>query len=237
MARIMRNIVADTCYHVINRGNQRATVFHHDSDYSQFCALICRAQSRLELPIISACLMPNHFHLVVRPCDANDLARWTHWVFTTHVRWYHAKYKTTGRVWQGRFKAFAAQQDHHLLTVMRYVERNALRARLVERAEDWEWSSLAWRRESRPRVVLTPSPVPLPSYWRQYTNEPQTAVELAELRACVNRQRPFGAEEWVRRQAVENGLLQTLESIGRPKNYEARGDVAASASASGKPEP
>lgn len=227
----MRTIVAGTCYHVINRGNQRATVFHRDADYSQFCALIARAQSRLELPIISACLMPNHFHLVVRPCDVTDLARWTHWVFTTHVRWYHARYSTTGRVWQGRFKAFAAQQDHHLLTVMRYVERNALRARLVERAEDWEWTSLAWRRETRPRVALTPSPVPLPAYWRQYTNEPQTAVELAELHACVNRQRPFGAEDWVKRQAEQSGLEQALESVGRPKNYAARGAVPASSSA------
>jgi putative transposase len=228
MPRTLRTIVAETCYHVINRGNQRARVFHEDADYSQFCALITRAQARVKLPIISACLMPNHFHLVVRPCDAADLGRWMHWVFTTHVRWHHAKYSTTGRVWQGRFKAFAAQSDHHLLTVMRYVERNALRAKLVERAEDWEWTSLAWRRDRRPRVALTPSPVPLPSYWRQFTNEPQTAIELAELRTCVNRQRPFGNEEWVKRQAREFGMEQTLNAEGRPRNYEANNSVAKS---------
>jgi len=216
MPRTARAIVSDYCYHVINRGNQKATVFHERADYEQFLALIGRAQVRLPLPLLSACLMPNHIHLVVRPTHARDLARWMHWVCTTHVRWYHAKYSTTGRVWQGRFKAFVAQQDHHLLTVMRYVERNALRAKLVERAEDWEWGSLAWRRGGRSPVVLTESPVPLPSYWRHLVNEPQTATELAELRACVNRQRPFGDEDWVKRQVEELGLEPSVRRVGRP---------------------
>jgi putative transposase len=221
MARTARAIVAETCYHLINRGNLRATVYHDASDYSQFLALISRAQSRLQLPLISMCLMPNHFHMVVRPCDATDVARWMHWVFTTHVRWYHAKYGSVGRVWQGRFKAFPAQHDHHLLSVMRYVERNALRAKLVESAEDWEWGSLAWRRERRPRVELTPSPVSLPSYWRQFVNDPQTSAELAEIRTCVNRQRPFGETSWVERQARELGLEYSLAPRGRPRTSKA----------------
>ena len=134
MPRTARAIVANHCYHVINRGNKKAQVFHERADYEQFLALLGRAQQRLPLPLLAACLMPNHIHLVVRPERAPDLARWMHWVFTTHVRWYHAKYGTTGRVWQGRFKTVVSQDDHHLLTVMRYVERNALRAKIVERA-------------------------------------------------------------------------------------------------------
>jgi putative transposase len=120
-------------------------------------------------------------------------------------------------VWQGRFKAFPSQQDHHLLTVMRYVERNALRARLVERAEDWEWSSLAWRRAARPPVHLSESPVPLPSYWRHLVNEPHTDVELAEVRACVNRQRPFGTADWVKREIKALGLESSVTPTGRPR--------------------
>jgi putative transposase len=216
MPRTARAIVANGCYHVLNRANQKAQVFHGRADYEQFLALISRAQARLTVPIIAACLMPNHVHFVMRPVAASDLANWMHWVFTTHVRWHHAKYATTGRVWQGRFKAFAVQEDHHLLTLMRYVERNALRARLVERAEDWEWGSLAWRRSRHAPVLLTESPVPLPSYWRQFTNEPQTAVELAEIRACVNRQRPFGAADWVSRQVSTLGLESSVTPIGRP---------------------
>ncbi len=216
MPRTARAIVGGHCYHVLNRANKKARVFHERADYEQFCALICRAQARLQLPILAACLMPNHVHIVVRPVGAQDLARWMHWVFTTHVRWYHAKYQTTGRVWQGRFKAFAAQEDHHLLTLMRYVERNALRANLVERAEGWEWGSLAWRRAVLPRVALTASPVPLPSYWRQFVNDPQTAVEIAEIRECANRQRPFGATEWVAQQVTAMGLESSVTPVGRP---------------------
>ena len=217
MPRTARLIVADYCYHLINRGNKKARIFHEPADYDQFQALVYRAQERLELPILAACLMPNHFHLVVRPVQANDVARWTQWLFTTHVRWHHAKYSTSGRVWQGRFKAFLIQQDHHLLTVMRYVERNALRAQLVERAEDWKWGSLAWRASNSEPVALAESPVPLPSYWRHLVNEPQSAAELAEIRTCVNRQRPFGAADWVASKATELGVEQSLKSIGRPR--------------------
>jgi len=216
MPRTARAVVGGFCYHVLNRANKKARVFHELADYEQFLALIARGQDRLHLPILAACLMPNHVHLVVRPTDGSDLARWMHWAFTTHVRWYHAKYATTGRVWQGRFKAFVVQQDHHLTTLMRYVERNALRAKLVDRAEDWEWGSLAWRRSARPRLALAPSPVPLPSYWRDLVNEPQSDAELAELRTCANRQRPFGASDWVNQQVSELGLESSMTRVGRP---------------------
>jgi putative transposase len=106
-------------------------------DYVHFLHLIGKAQQRICVPLLAGCLMPNHVHLVVRPQIGGDLSRWTHWLFTTHARHYHKKYGTSGRVWQGRYKLFIIQQDHHLLTVMRYVERNALRANLVTRAEDW----------------------------------------------------------------------------------------------------
>jgi len=216
MPRTARAIVGGCCYHVLNRANKRALVFHESADYEQFLALIARSQSRLTLPILAACLMPNHVHLVVRPAASADLARWMHWAFTTHVRWYHAKYATTGRIWQGRFKAFVIQEDHHLLTVMRYVERNALRAKLIERAEDWEWGSLAWRRAHRPPAALTSCPVPLPTYWRHLVNEPQTSAELAEIRACANRQRPFGGQEWVAQQVKQLGLKSSVTPVGRP---------------------
>jgi putative transposase len=217
MPRTARFIVADHCYHILNRGNHKARVFHEPADYEQFLALIRLAQQRVHVPLLAACLMPNHFHLVVRPHAPEDVSRWTQWLFTTHVRWQHAKYGTTGRIWQGRFKAFLCQADNHLLTVMRYVERNALRANLVERAEDWRWGSLAWRRMPSPPVALDESPVALPSYWRHLVNEPQSAVELAALRNCVNRQRPFGEEQWVIQKARELGIEDSLAPFGRPR--------------------
>jgi putative transposase len=99
---------------------------------------------------------------------------------------------------------------------MRYVERNALRAGLVDDSQDWPWGSLAWRNGSAHRCLLTKPPIALPRNWTDRVNAPQTPSELEALRACVNRQRPFGNDEWVDRTAVELGLESSLRPVGRP---------------------
>ncbi|MBT8083712.1 MAG: transposase, partial [Woeseia sp.] len=142
MPRTARASKGGICYHVISRGNRRATVFHGPADYHSFTDLMIRACTRIPMRVISYCLMPNHFHFVLWPHSDGDLSKWMQWLLTTHVRHYHRLRDTDGRVWQGRFKAFPIQTDRHLLTVMRYVERNPLRANLVESARQWSWSSL-----------------------------------------------------------------------------------------------
>ena len=92
--------------------------------------------------LVGYCLMPNHFHLVLWPLGDNDLGRWMQWLLTAHVHGYRKRYRGSGHVWQGRFKAFPIEQDEHLRILLRYVERNPLRAGLVARAEDWVWSSV-----------------------------------------------------------------------------------------------
>jgi putative transposase len=217
MPRTIRAIVSDHCYHVINRGNNRADRFHDRRDFTEFLWLMAEANDHVELPIIGACLMPNHTHLVVRPRHDEDIARWTHWLFTTHSRRYHKKHGTTGRVWQGRYKAFAIQGDVHLQIVLRYVERNALRANLAARAEDWEWGSLNWRLRACSPLALEPCPIPLPADWVTWVNAPHGEEELAALRNSVNRQCPFGSPEWVSRKTIEFGLEQAVAPLGRPK--------------------
>lgn len=217
MPRPRRLLFANHFYHVLNRANRGHEVFHEPGDYHAFLGLIGRAQEITEIPIIAACLMPNHLHLVVQPRSSSDLPNWTRWLFTTHVRHYHQKYGTIGRLWQGRYKAFLAQSDHHLLTVIRYVERNALRKNLVARAEDWRWGSLRWRAQRRPPIGLSPPPLLLPGNWADYVNIPQTDAEVEAIRACVNRQRPFGEASWVREKARDAGLDQSLIDVGRPR--------------------
>ena len=217
MPRPPRQIVAGQCYHIINRANRRAEVFHEAPDYSAFLKLMVKAQEQVELPLFAASLMPNHVHLVVRPNEDDDVARWMQWLFTTHARHYHAKYGTTGHVWQGRYKHFAVQDDHYLLALLRYVERNALRAKLVARAEDWPWGSLNWRTRRESPLILTPPPLELPEGWIQLVNLSQTAAELEAIRTSVNRQRPFGDPDWIAREARASGLDQTLGCVGRPR--------------------
>ena len=217
MPRTSRAIVADHCYHVINRGNNQNQLFHDRTDYAAFLWLMAEANEHVPLPIIGGCVMPNHVHMLVRPQHDTEVAEWTHWLFTTHARRYHKKYASSGRVWQGRFKAFVVQDDDHLLSVLRYVERNALRANLAGTAEAWEWGSLRWRASGNAPFVLAPCPVPLPSNWIAYVNADQTPEELEEIRNCVRRQSPFGATQWSAAKAAEFGIEDTLAPLGRPR--------------------
>jgi len=216
MPRTARSIHAGLYYHVLNRGNNRATVFNSPDDFDGFHRLMKRAQARRPVDILAACLMPNHFHLVVRPVAASDLSAWIHWLLTTHAKRHHRQRASSGRIWTSRFKAFPIQDDRHLLTVVRYVERNALRAALVAGAEEWPWGSLRWRFEERPVLRLAPLPIQLPGNWADVVNAPQTAAEIAEVRRCVNRGRPFGEANWVQMTATELGLTHTLGRRGRP---------------------
>ena len=217
MPRTARASVGGLCYHVINRGNARVPVFHDSSDFQAFVRLIGEACARLPLDVLSACLMPNHIHLVLRPYRDRDLGRWMQWLLTAHVRRYHRRYGSSGHVWQGRFKTFPIQHDAHLLQVIRYVERNALRANLIVRAEDWGWGSLAWRDAGEPVSFLAVPPVPLPDDWPDRVNVPESAVELTALRRSVNRGTPFGDTVWAEETAANLGLESSLRSRGRPR--------------------
>ena len=217
MPRSARLLVAGGHYHVINRGNNRSQVFESPCEYQSFLSLIRQAQARIKLSILAACLMPNHFHLVVSQASHTDISRWMHWLLTTHTHRHHLRRGSSGRVWQGRFKAFAIERDQHLLTVMRYVERNPLRAGLVVRAESWPWGSLAWRRVDRVGNVLSAPPVTLPTDWLKWVNAPQSAEELAALRNCVNGQKPFGSDAWADDQSRQPALMGPLRRRGRPR--------------------
>jgi putative transposase len=204
----------------MNRGNDRRQVFHDAQDYGQFVALIEQSCRRLPVPVLSYCLMPNHFHLVLWPRGDGDLGRWMQWLLTAHVRRYRKRHGGSGHVWQGRFKAFPAQSDVHLHTVMRYVERNPLRSGLVPRAEAWAWSSLSqWGGTDRP-FFLCEGPLPRPQPWVDYVNLPQTKEELALLERSILRGAPLGELQWVRDTARRLGLEYTLNPRGRPSRQK-----------------
>jgi putative transposase len=207
--------VADTWYHVLNRGNRRDAVFHKPADYDAFVQTIVDAQSRLAVDILGYCLMPNHFHMVIRTHGDGDLGRWMQWVLTAHARRYHSHYKTSGHVWEGRFKAFPIQEDEHLVSVLRYVERNALRAELVLRAEDWKWSSVAGWLGDDPLLWRGSAPI-RDEWWLQRVNEPLSASDLQRMRLSVERGRPYGDEAWTAATVVRLGLESTIRSRGRP---------------------
>ena len=170
--------------------------------------------------LLAWCLIPNHFHLVLWPHGDGDLSRWMQWLMTSHVRRYHRHYHSSGHVWQGRFKAFPIEEDEHLWTVLRYVERNALRANLVGRAEDWLWSSAAAFAGGKRAAMLHPGPIPRNKDWLDWVNQPQSEAELAALRKCIERGMPYGNESWQHATAERLGLEASLHPRGRPRLQE-----------------
>ncbi len=215
MPRTARALVGGLCYHVINRGNARATVFHDAKDYRAFLTLMKLASERIPMRILAYCLMPNHFHLVLWSYSDGDISRWVHWLLTAHTKRHHRIRGTSGRIWQGRFKAFPIQQDRHLLTVLRYVERNPLRANLVQSAADWFWSSIS--RTQASHGLKTQGPLPTPDNWLEYVDQPHTHEEIEALRRCSAKNAPFGSIEWTQTTAQELGLQSSLRPRGRPK--------------------
>ena len=218
MPRTARNSMGGLCYHVINRGNGRSRVFHGIGDYFAFMNLLSEASKVVPMRVLAFCLMPNHFHLVLWPIGDQDMGKWMHWLLTTHVRRNHGLRKTSGHIWQGRYKAFPIGKDEHLLAVLRYVERNPLRANFVKKAEEWEWSSLRlWFSIKRPSFLLE-GPVDRPNDWFSFVNQPQTEVELEALRECVNRGTLFGKKSWKQKTAKKLSLDFSLRPQGRPSN-------------------
>jgi len=200
----------------MNRGNARAEVFHKEEDYEAFLRLLSEACERLPMRVLAYCLMPNHFHLALQPRGNGDVSCWMQWLMTSHVRRYHRHYHSSGHIWQGRYKSFPIEADDHLYILLRYIERNPLRAKLVQRAQDWPWSSLRWwRRRDRP-TYLTDGPMHRPSDWVRRVNRPQTDAELEAVRKSVNRGTPFGTKAWQTRTAARLGLQSTLRPRGRP---------------------
>jgi len=202
---------------VINRGNAQQDVFHKDEDFDAFVKLIGEASERLPMRVLSYCIMTNHFHLALWPHEDGDLSRWMQWFLTSHVRRYHRHYGGSGHVWQGRFKAFPIQRNEHLCTVLRYIERNPVRANLVTRAEEWQWSSARLWLPGATSNLVHKSPVPRGDNWLQRVNQPQTEAEVVALRHSVDRGTPFGSKHWITRTANALGLESTTRPRGRPK--------------------
>jgi putative transposase len=217
MPRIARGLSDGFVYHALNRGNGRQCVFHKDGDYKSFVDLLAEAQEVHAVKVLAFCLMPNHFHLLVQPRKADDLSKWMQWLMTSHVRRYHCHYRTSGHVWQGRYKSFIVQEDEHLLTVMRYVEGNPVRAKLVESAGHWPWSSHHKRMSGRQEIISDP-PIPLPNNWTEFVDTELTSIEIEKMRRSVNRQTPYGKDVWMQKICDALGLHSTLRDRGRPRN-------------------
>jgi len=220
MPRIARGLGDGLIYHVLNRGNGTQEVFHKEGDYKAFLKLLQKARESYPVKLLAYCLMPNHFHLLMQPEKGEDLSRWMQWLMTSHVRRYHQHYGTSGHIWQGRYKSFIVQKDEHLLTVVRYIEGNPVRAQLCDSAKSWAWSSHVYRNEGTNAHLLDNLPIPLPGSWTKYVDTPMTDPEVERLRMSIKRLSPYGKRDWQVKVCKDFGLESTMRPRGRPMKKE-----------------
>jgi len=205
-------------FHVLNRGVRRLRLFDHAGDYAAFLRVMAAAQQKVPMRCLSYCLMPNHFHLVLWPQGDGDLSRFMFWLLSTHSKRWHLWRGTngTGAVYQGRFKAIPVATDIHFYRLCAYVERNALVAGLVQRAQDWPWSSLSQRMGRSLPVELAAWPLAYPDGWLEVVNA-AWAADSSDIRRAVRQGRPFGPDEWAQETARRLGLERSLRHPGRPR--------------------
>jgi putative transposase len=197
MPKRPRNIQPGSVQHIVNRGNDKKVIFPEPVDYGSFLALLREARERFDVQLYAYCLMPNHFHLVVRVANLKAVSAYMHFVQGVHACDLRrcGRSRGHGHVFQRRYWNKPVEGDGYLMTVMKYVEANPVRAGLVDWAEKWEWSSLQ-DRVTGERDLLHPSwPLRLPDGWPTIVTVPLQQIDLEKIRRPLKRGRPIPEDD------------------------------------------
>jgi putative transposase len=229
MGRLPRPTEECLVYHALNRGNNRADVFADEQDHEAFLAALAKTQQRYPLQLYGYCLMTNHFHLLLRPGPGQSISRILQSLTVAHTWRYHKRHHTIGHVWQGRFRSPVIQDDAHLLVVLRYIEANPLRARMVSDLGEYRWSSYPAHGLGRPDPLLSPMPE-LEALgrsrgqrrWRRRRKvlAAPNQDEIDRVRDSLRTGKPFGSIEFVEAKAHALGLNLNPRPRGRPRRAE-----------------
>jgi len=229
MGRLPRLIDDGLVYHALNRGNNRGDVFADDADRVAFLQALARTKDRYPFRLFGYCLMTNHFHLLLRPETGHSISRILQSLTVAHTWRYHKLHQTSGHVWQGRFKSPVIQDDAHLLVVLRYIEANPLRVKLVADPGDYRWSSFQCHGMGQDDPLLSPFPeweelgrteAERRKRWRAKVRAVQEEGELAAVRQSLRGGRPFGAPGWTDRMAKRLNIDLTPRPRGRPRKQK-----------------
>lgn len=221
MGRPQRTDIGGYVYHILNRANARMTIFNTDKEYQDFEQILFDAVEKFKMRLIAYILMPNHFHLVLYPQYEGEIKKFMHWLTLTHTQRWHVQTKTVGRghVYQGRYKSFLVEADSYLWALLIYVERNALRAKLVKSLKDWKWSSYYKRSHGTPlqKILLATDSITWPNNYNELLTLTEEKEKLEAIRNSVNRGKPYGSSSWTNKVLKKFGLETTERKRGRPK--------------------
>jgi putative transposase len=221
MPRSLRIDVGGEIYHCLNRAVARQQIFNSPDDYHLFLSILEEVYDVAAVDILAFAIMPNHWHLVLRPRQDGGLADFMKRLTVTHTQRYRVATKTVGQgpVYQGRYKSFLIQEDEHLLTVLRYVERNPVAAHLVKSPADWQFGSYYIRNKGavKDKRWLAEWPIPEPIDYNTTLEIPLSAREYEKIMLSRDKGVPFGSASYVLDKVEEHHLQSTLRGRGRPK--------------------
>lgn len=188
MPRRRRIYVAGLSVHVMNRGHNKAPIFHEDLDNETFLAILRHATQRFDVHVHGFALMKNHFHMQATPQNETALARAMKEIGQRYAAYYNRKHQTMGSVWNGRYKDVLIEDAHQWLRCLKYIDLNPVRAGVVERPEDYVWTSYrahamgtycSWLVEHPVFMSLAPGARERYALYRSHCRIPFSSAELA----------------------------------------------------------
>ena len=211
MARPLRIKEANLIFHVLNRANSKLRIFQQQIDYIDFNELLIKSIAKYKIKIYAYIIMPTHWHFVCSSKIEGEISRWMAWLQMMHTRKWHQKHQSIGQghFYQGRFKSFIIQKDEHFLKVCRYVDRNALTADLVQKAEDWPYSSIS----KQNKITISKWPIKKPENYIDFVNQVISNKELNSIRKSKKKSLPFGDEYWVKLNLKKKEYLKIKRNI------------------------
>jgi putative transposase len=225
MARIARVVLPGIPHHVTQRGNRRQQTFFNDEDYQVYLSLLTQSCGKYDTEVWAWCLMPNHVHLVLVPSSVDGLRASLAEAHRRYTRRINFREGWRGHLWQERFHSFPMDESYLLATV-RYVELNPVKARLVERPQDWRWSSASARLGQVADGLTKLEPLQnlihdWPAFWASGTDD-----QLVPIRLHTRTGRPLGSDTFVEKVERTVGRILRREKPG-PKSIRGRDDEQA----------
>jgi len=227
MPRIARIVIPNYPYHITQRGNNKRNIFSEDRDKEKYLSYIDGYSDNYHLSILSYCLMDNHVHFVAIPGNENSLSKTYGQAHHRYSYYYNKKMNASGHLWQGRFYS-CLLDERHLISVIRYVERNPVRARLVGKAWEWKWSSArarTGRADAQIKLVDIRAFIEIDrSEWEGYLDTEESERELDAIRRNTMQGRPYGGKEFMDSIGKKVGTSLRVFARGRPKKAKKYGN-------------
>jgi putative transposase len=218
MPRIARIVVPEYPHHIIQRGNRRLDVFFSDADRLSYIDLLKEACLKYGVKIWAYCLMTNHTHFIAVPEKADSLARCFSDAHVRYTRLINKREGWRGHLWQARFGS-SVLDERYLLAAIRYVERNPVRAGIVNKPWDYVWSSAGWHMgkvEADPLVTGDEMLGELVGEWEGYLQHGDDARAVDMLRREAVSNRPVGEKPFIKELEKRFGCILHRQKVGRP---------------------